>query len=226
MVTWSNLITAVQREIRDETGTFHPSASVTRYLEWSEAALNIRRVLYERTTTVTLAADQPFFTIHADTPTPALSPSLPLFIIPLRITLSNTPLRPTSIATLSRAKADWWSTPGTPESYAMVGSTMIAFYPVQVSSTDVVITYLAYPPTTTTTPAAGTSPVIADEHHTALELWGQALALGKEAEYQKAVAKLNEFVRAIGIEREVRLLSGASVKAPETIQEIVTKVED
>lgn len=226
--TWDAIVDSVQREVNDTAATMHTDSTVRRYAEWGESLLSIRRGLYEWTVSVQLQAGVPVYTIHSSTPTPALSTALPLFIRPLRIALNKVPLRPTSLATLSRATAKWWQERGTPESYFMIGGTLIGFFPVPAGTTTVEITFLCTTPTTTTTPppAVGTSPVVADEWQTDLSRFAESICLAKGGEITKATEKLQEFLNAIGIKRDVRFLSGSAVKTPETIQAPISRTGD
>lgn len=227
MALWTDLVTTVQREVNDTAGTFSTSTSVRRALEWGEALLSLQRGLYEWTEPMALTAGQPLYTVHASTPTPALQPPLPLFILPLRITLKKVPLRRTTLASLSRTKARWWAERETPESFFMVGGTLLGFSPVPESEMTVVVTFLSYPPTTTTTPppAVGTSPAVADEWHTALQQFAEAIELGRQGEIAKATEKLQQFVQSVGIKRDVRFAAGSSSKPADTAQVPAVRAE-
>ena len=197
MATWTSLITPLLVDLTDPTGIFHPTATIQRHLEHAELLLTLRRSLYERTQTLLLSSMTPLYTIHT---------YFPDFIRPLRVTVAGVALRWSSLAAVSRLNRQWWIARAEPESVFMVGKTILGFAPFP-DAESAEVTYLAAPPTSAT-PSA--SPVIDSKYHLTMKKYAEAVALGKEAEYQRAAAAMKEFMELANIERDERFLEGLS----------------
>lgn len=211
MTTWTQLIDATLNELGDPEGVFHTEDAVQRYLEHGELLMSVSRVLVEKTATITLTSAQADYTIHT---------LLPDFIYPLRISSNNVPLYQSSLASWGRMQPNWLAVPtasvSTIESYAMIGTTILAFNPPPVSGTAVnvtaTITYMACPPTTWSTATIGTSPTIADQWHDDLQDYAKAIALAKESQIPQAQASLKQFVGKLGLPRDTRFLRGSATR--------------
>ncbi len=202
MATWTSLVDTVQVSLGDVDGIFHPTASVRRYLEQAELLLSLHRTLYERTQTLTFSSVSPLYLIHS---------FFPDFIKPLRVTVNGVPLRWSSLAAVGRLNRHWLREMQATESVFMVGKTILGFAPLPEEAS-AEVTYLAAPPTTLSLPVSGKSPVIAEAWHQTMTDYAQAIALGKEAAYQRAAIAVKEFLAAVKIERDSRFLEGLAIK--------------
>lgn len=213
MTTWTQLIQTTLTEIGEPEGIFHTAEDVQRYLEHGELLISINRVLVENTVPVVFPDAQPGYNIHT---------FIPDFIWPLRMTANNVPLYESSFASYSRLRPDWpippVGSPSVPESYAMIGTTMIAFEPIPVGGVPVVITYLRQPPTSWTTAAIGITPTIADQFQDSLHDYAKAICLGKEGQIQQAQAAMKRFMDTIGMPRDTRFLRGSATRDGDQVQ--------
>lgn len=216
MATWSSLVARVQTDLADPTGVFHTTAAVRRYLEQAELLLSLRRSLYERTQTLTLTPVSPLYVIHS---------FFPDFVRPLRVTIGGTALRWSSLAAVGRLNRQWYREMQEAESVFMVGRTILGFAPL-ADATSAEVTYLAAPPTTVSTPAAGTSPVIGSEWHQTMTKFAEAVALGKESSYARAAEALKEFLALVGVVRDKRFLEGLAQKPATPTREPERRAND
>jgi hypothetical protein len=206
MATWTDIIARLLVDLTDPNGVFHQGEDLRTYGEQAELCLTMRRALYERTRPLTFIPNTALYVTHA---------FFPDFIRPLRVTVGGLALRWTSLAAVGRLHRDWMKEPGDPESVFMVGKTILGFYPApDVPSCQ--ITYLATPPTRFSAPAAGASPIIDPKWHETLGYYMQAVALGKEGEYQRAATSLKEFLALAGVERDERFLEGLSQRTAQS----------
>lgn len=212
MTTWATLLSQVQTDLTDPAGVFHDSTAIRRYLEQAELLLTLRRSLYERTQTLLFDTTIPLYPIHA---------IFPDFIRPLRVTVAGVALRWSSLADVGRLNRAWWREFGEVESVFMVGKTLLGFAPLP-DAVSAEVTYLAMPPTTISTPVAGTSPMIGTEWHVSLSKYAQAVALGKEGSYTRAAEALKEFFVRASITRDPRFLENL---AQNTAQQVIRQPE-
>ena len=208
MTTWTTLVSTVQDTLQDPTGVFHPTTTLQQYAEHAELLLSLHRSLYERTATLTFTAS-PVYVIHT---------LFPDFVAPLRVTVSNVPLRWTSLAAVGRLHRNWRSRMDEAESCFMIGATILGFSPLP-TATSARVTYLAAPPTLSSTPASGTEPVIDPAWHTTMARYAEAIALAKESQYQKAGEALKMFLDLAKIPRDPRFLESLSQRSATTTKE-------
>lgn len=191
---------------------FHTSASIRRYMEQAELLLTLRRALYERTQPLTFQPNTPLYVIHN---------IFPDFIRPLRVTIAGVALRWTSLAAVGRLDRGWSRDRKEGESFFMVGKTLLGFCPPP-DAESCLVTYVAQPPTTVSTPAAAATPLIGTEWHESLPWYAMTVALAREGEYQRAAANFKEFIALAGVARDKRFLEGL---ATETAQNTTHTVE-
>lgn len=206
MATWASLVTRVLTAVDDPTGVFH--TKIRTYLEEAELLLVLARAMAEKTASFPLDG-QPIFPIHA---------TLPNCMVILRVSYGGRVLPMDHLATISLTDPTWQQTFGTPESFFLVGATHIGTYPVATTGT-LTLTYLAEPSTT------GTSPTVAEPWHSLLESYARAVALGKEAQYQRAIESMKEFANVLQL-RDTRFLATDRISKEPAISQAVVQPRD
>lgn len=201
MATWGALDTATQRILSDTFGEIHDKDVLRKYLEAAELLVGLFKGYTETTGDLSLSANTPLYEIH-DT--------FSDFIVPLRVTIDNTVLGKTSLQALGHTDPNWQETTGTPESWFMIGATLLGFYPTPSSSLTATVTYLRVPPTGV---ADAEGPVLPDEWHLDLTHYAAALAFAAEGKLDRAQEELNQFVVALGV-RDPRFLAGSKQRPP------------
>lgn len=207
MPTFADLATEVLSAVNDD-GTFHTSANVITYLRAGEALLSLSRGLIEVTADLTLTGAYAYH-IHD---------FFPRFIRPLRITVNEVVLVPTSLEKLSLTDPYWSIATDQPESWCMIGGTYLVLAPIAGAGT-ATITYLAHPDT------AATTPTVQTQWHRTLSLFAQALCLGKESQFAMATAKMKEFLAMAGIP-DARFLATSAMRPRKETEQPVTVVQD
>jgi hypothetical protein len=189
---------------------------VKSYVEQGELLLVLRRSLFEKTFTLTLNQASPFYEIHG---------LIRDFIRPLRVFVNGRPLRWTSLAAVGRLEPEWFHTVKEAESVFMVGATILGFAPLPAATT-AQMTYLALPPTSTSTPVSSGTPVVNEEYQRVLMQYAKVVALTKEGEYTRAQAVLKDFLTLANIPRDPEFLEGLSQRTSNTTRTTERKAND
>lgn len=197
MATWASLVSRVLTAVDDPTGVFH--TAVSTYLGEAELLLVLARALSEKTATFPLTG-APILPIHT---------KLPDCLTILRVSYGGRVLPPDHLATVSLTDPHWQQVRGEPESWMPIGATHIATYPV-FEGGSLTLTYLAAP----APPVLTASPKVPEPWHLALTDYARAIALGKEAQYARAVDLLKKVADVLGI-RDVRFLATDRQNSPE-----------
>ena len=206
MATWASLVTRVLTAVDDPTGVFH--TKIRTYLEEAELLLVLARAMAEKTASFPLNG-QPFLPIHA---------TLPDCMVIIRVSYGGRVLPMDHLASISLTDPTWQQTFGIPESWFPVGATHIGTYTVATAGA-LTLTYLAKPSTT------GTSPTVAEPWHSLLEPYARAVALGKEAQYQRAIESMKEFANTLQL-RDVRFLATERQSKESAISQTVVQPGD
>lgn len=211
---WQALIDDTARIVDDTSFTAHSRDSMLRWLRDAELFLIIHRRLGHTQGNLSLTAGTAVYAIHG---------TFADFVLPLRITISNTPLLRTSLATLVRSRYAWQQSTDTPTAYAMIGATHLAFWPPPNAASTAVVTYLRFPTTSQAVPAH--QPVIDQIFRRLLPHYAAALCFAAEGDVQKAQEQMTLFARGAGV-RDPRFGRGAGIKPPASAEEPLTVAGD
>lgn len=208
MPTFGSLTTEVLRAVEDIGGVFHSTTRVAEYLRAGELLLSLARGLVEVTGSLPLDGSY-VYKIHD---------IFPDFVHPLRIAANGIVLVQTSLENVSLLDPFWNSSQDAPERWFMWGGTWLTIVPL-AGSTTATVTYLATPST------AVAMPTVQTQWHRTLNLFAQAICLGKEGQYGIATAKLKEFLDEAGI-TDTRVLSTSAQRPRKETEQILKKVPD
>jgi hypothetical protein len=213
-LTWSTLETLTGRIINDTANVFHTQAVVRRNLEYAELFLAMARTFAEATGNLALSSGVPIYSIHS---------TFADFIMPLRVTINDVQLRRTNLASLGRFKDTWFTSAGTPDSYFMVGATLLGFYPTPNASMTAKVTYLRVPPTGV---GGGSSPVIDSSFHEIMPHYASAILFAVEGDIERATEEMQLFLRMAGLERDFRFMPGAETRPADRASDAPVKQLD
>lgn len=201
MATWANLITLTEKLIDDSGGVFHTATEIQRYLEHGELMIAVLRggSGVEQTGDLTLSSGTPLYTIHN---------TFSDFIYPVRVRIGNIVLPPTSFANVIRLHSSWYTdTSSQPDSFFMIGATMMGFYKGPNTTMTAKVTYIRIP---TTGAATTASPLIDTEYQDFMPYYAAAILMGKEGEAIVAQELFQRFSELAGIPRDPRFMPGAT----------------
>jgi hypothetical protein len=187
LVTLSDLTTRLLERV-DDDATYYPAAETKHALNVALRLFCLLTLAVERTASFTLNAGQAFYTI---TGAPI---SITDFIVPLKLTVSGSRVRPATIADLNLYSTSWRSTAGTPAYYAQHGYALFAVTPQPAGgTTQLALTYAAVPAALASN---GDVPEIAEEQQPILLDFAQWWLRAKEggAEFQTTSELLNRFL--------------------------------
>lgn len=182
------------------TGVFYTNAEMTEAINEAQRLFVLLTLCLEKTATFALTAATAYYTDVRTTLTD--------YMLPLRVTLSNTRIRPATLHELDYLATAWEGTAGTPTHYAARGFNLLAVYPQPAAGgSSLSITY-AYEPAVL---SGSATPEIPEEYHPSLVDEATSICRLKEGgqEFQKYLmyherflkdaAKLAKYVRGRSI---------------------------
>jgi hypothetical protein len=155
------------------------------------AAINEGQELFSLLTLCLEQTDN--WTLPASTPWLSVRASFPDFLVPLRVQVGSTRIRPATIAELDAENDQWQATQGTPARYLTRGFNLFAFTPQPITDTVLTLTRARAPVQL----VADAFPEIPEEYHgTALLNYGVYRIKLKEGAQglQRGMGYLNAFL--------------------------------
>ena len=187
MSTWATLQENSQILLDDNNKIIHSLDFILDHLEYGELFLSLTKGEYEKTGDLTLSSSTPLYTIHS---------TFSDYVRALRVTISNSLLKRSTLATVALLDSSFYSSTGTPEFYYCLGGTLMGFYPVPNATFTAKVTYLAVPPNNISDTT--TSPYIQTLNHTLLPHYAAAVGLGREGDVERAIEQLKLFMEGLG----------------------------
>src|SRR5438128_4048561 len=206
-VTAQDLITSIQKELQDTDGVFSTSDFLLRTLHDAVSLFSLAKGLQQEGVDVPL--------------TPGVADYYPLltyprWILPIRVAIAGRPLRPTTLASLTRLSPTWLTDcEEEPEEFTQMGCSVLLIHPSPLSPVTARVTALMVPPDLALSAPTTLAVHLAD----ALRLYVQAVALARESQYTRAAEKLKEVTDLLGLmsKRDTRFSADSKQRPAQTI---------